>query len=124
MALLAASPLSRRLRSLDLANNGLTDAAAQALTSGGGLAELRSLGLSWNAIRERGLQALAQARFWPNLTDLDLSFNAITDAGVVELLAVPRPLRLTSLSLIGADISQPLRQALRDHFGSSVCRFD
>jgi uncharacterized protein (TIGR02996 family) len=119
---LVTTALCRRLRWLELANNGLTDAGVEALTSGR-LAEVRSLGLSWNSVGVPGVRALARSPSWPRMENLDLSFNPVGDSGARELLAAPRPGELTTLSLVESTISEPLQQALREHFGPSVCRF-
>jgi uncharacterized protein (TIGR02996 family) len=87
-------------------------------------ARLQDLTLDDCDIGDEGVRALTQSGFWPNLARLDLARNPLDDAGALELLAAPWPARLAFLGLVDCDIGEPLQQALREHYGESVCRFE
>jgi uncharacterized protein (TIGR02996 family) len=94
-----ACPDLVRLRSLDLGNNYVGSAGAQALAACEYLAGLTALDLSQNHVGDGGLRALATAAFLPNLTDLLLSGNDIGPAGVRSLITAVRALETSGQSL-------------------------
>ena len=81
----------RRLRSLKLSGNRITDAGMGGV---GGLTQLRSLGLSGTAVGDAGLKELRGLR---NLESLYLSHTGVTDAGLDDLAGLTG-LRLLDLN--------------------------
>jgi uncharacterized protein (TIGR02996 family) len=129
---LAGSPLLGQLRSLAL-TCGIGDQGVRLLAASPHATSLTCLTLSRQppfeappspeTIGVQGVRALIGSRFWAKLVRLGLQGYLLTDAGAREFLTAPRPPQLALLSLVGAEISERLKQDLRNHFGESVCRF-
>jgi len=96
---LMASPLLRRLASLDLTGNPIGDEGVETLVRSPHLGRLRFLSLSWTGAGKRGAEALAAAQTLPRLQYLDFVGNdveltpkpAAQDAISGELLEVEYP---------------------------------
>lgn len=120
----AGSPLLREIDALHLGQDSwgdetaCGDAGAAALAASPHLVRLRSLELSDTGIGPQGVRALADAPWVENLDRLEFSgfdcttSNFIGDAGARALAESPRLTRLTSLSLITADVADRGAEAL------------
>ena len=96
------------LRVLNLSENGLTAAGAEALAAAG-LAQLSKLDLSDNPIGDAGAEALAASIGFPHLKHLDLAQRKEWTA---------------AWALRGTRPIQPKQQAaLRARYGADVCAF-
>lgn len=103
----------RRLESLDLSHNALTDWGLRHLSRSPHFSALRRLNLSGNGLGGRhALSSLGDARWFSGLTHLDLSDNPLT--GSLEgLTGVAAPWSLRALSLNGSVTdADDLREAL------------
>lgn len=137
---LAASPILRTLRHLDVAGNAMTAAALAALLDAPVANTLQTLELSWNRLGPQALTILSHAqrahalsalylhhtnlgdgaleglRDWPPeraLKILELDGNRITDAGLSSLLHSPVLQHLERLSLARNNLSgEPLPHLL------------
>ncbi|EYF05144.1 hypothetical protein [Chondromyces apiculatus] len=76
---LAALLALARLRTLDLTNQGVTDADLSALAASPHVAGLRFLDLTQNEITSQGLDALAASRALPSLVTVGLQLNRVHD---------------------------------------------
>lgn len=122
-AAFAAHP---RLRTVDLANNGLRREGMELLVSQGlaRLPELEVLDLQDNIFTQRGgtHRALAAAAAgWPNLWSLNLNDSLLGSRGaalLIAALAAVRPSRLEVLRLAGNNLNQGNTAALAAAFGS------
>ena len=101
MGALAAGEQSAFLQRLDLRNNGISNAGAQALASATHLTSLQWLDVSFNRLGCAGVQLLALAENLSCLQHLNLRGNAIDEIGAQALSsarhltapATPRPRR-------------------------------
>jgi uncharacterized protein (TIGR02996 family) len=107
LELLAASPLLRRLHTIDIGfltlegNPGDFNPGIQALAASAHAEGLTSLGLAGKYLDDDSIRALAGSPHLPNLTDVDLSYNGLNDAAVGALAAFPLAGRLARLNLQG-----------------------
>jgi uncharacterized protein (TIGR02996 family) len=100
---LAQSPHLTNLRVLNLGYNWIGDAGARALAQSPHLTNLRELNLSSSWIREAGAEALAQSPHLTNLRVLNLSYNGIGDAGAEALAQSPH---LTNLRVLNLEFNE------------------
>jgi uncharacterized protein (TIGR02996 family) len=114
----------RRLRSFNLAGNGLDGAGIAPLVESPHLIGLQSLDLNHNALGDAGAEVLAKASSLSALRTLLLSDNRITDAGVRLLASSPSLAGLTTLKLSNNLIGDAGIQAINDSpFLQRVRRF-
>ncbi len=104
---LAASPLFRQVRELDLCGNDLGKDGVRVLLNSPHLQTLQSLDLGFNGLDDRAVAALAGASTLPALTALYLNDNGqITSDGIRELARSPFYGGLTRLDISGNDINE------------------
>jgi uncharacterized protein (TIGR02996 family) len=96
---LIANPHLAPVRSLDLSNNGLTEAGITVLARWDRLNGLRQLDLSTNPLGDEGAVALAQAPWLEHLTRLDLGKTELGARGLAAVLNAPQLTRLKHLRL-------------------------
>lgn len=95
---LAGSPLVRHLESLNLSDNPVGAAGAEALARGDA-ERLKVLHLSDAKLGKAGIEALTGTRRLPMLRSLDLSENGLTGAAARALAGCPRLAELRWLNL-------------------------
>jgi uncharacterized protein (TIGR02996 family) len=108
------------LRALDLARTDLTNAGARALAAAPALSRLRDLALWGNPrLTDVGFRALVESPHLAALTHLRCGafsiVSALTDASLRALAQSPRPPRLATLDLEGAQVGDLGVAALADY---------
>jgi hypothetical protein len=119
-AALAAGPWNN-LRELNLSSNSLRNLGVQALLAAHWTSGLRRLDLNHNGIGDEGVEALANSTRLRNLADLRLDENEITDQGGLALAASPQLSNQLGLWMPQPQLSEWVRQALRERFGPTTC---
>ena len=119
---LAASPHLRHLESLTMWDCGIGDSGASAIANSASLTNLKELVISYNQIGPAGAEALATSPNLAQLNKLVLSENRIGAEGGRALIQSRHLRQLTMLYLNANRLDKPTKKALRQHFGSKVCR--
>ncbi|HEX2686159.1 MAG TPA: hypothetical protein VHN14_06055 [Kofleriaceae bacterium] len=103
LVLIAAAPVLRGLRRLEIGSCDLDDACAAVLASIE-MPELAHLDLSYNQLTDKGIAQLA-ASTWPRLKYLDVSVNPIGDRGVAALTRMPWWNTLETIKLVRVELT-------------------
>jgi uncharacterized protein (TIGR02996 family) len=111
---------SLRVARLDLRSNGLGDEGVKLLLRAPWLPSLRELCLWGNGVTCAGAEALARCPELARLRLLDLSDNPVRASGAAALAGSPHLTRLLRLRVSSGPINAPMRERLRDRFGSRL----
>lgn len=108
------------LKRLDLSRNPLTPRATKVLRQSRSFSGLRSLALANCGLSARSLRHVTHAKFWPNLVELDLRANPFGEAGIPHLLDAPVPQELRAMAIDEQRTGPSAKAELRKKYGERL----